>query len=188
MGVDHSFKLIISNKNRALVDQYLQENTLDPVDFNHEISGAIALLVEPDRFLRRYFRDAYCCSFGYKDTSIEAFMIGKRCYVGMFYYEIKQFNPNEFSITFTCATSDMSLMCNDSLSIRAWFINLCKAGNASLGVYHCENRHYEIFWWNQAVCALQLSESIFADPDSSLEILQDFYPLAFDSRYNAIDQ
>ncbi len=192
MGLNNTFIIRFPAQKKNLVADYLNANALFdyPGSFEKQdtASGSLQLLVRPDRFIRRYFREFYHSPFEARRQRMEDFMAdGQRVRIGMVDFSVRPATPDRFIFTLTCVTDDMSLMFNDSPGIRQWLVELCRAGAADTGIYCKENDCYELVWWDQAERTMRLDDSIWNRPDTLL-ILSDFFPLAFDSWYNAIDE
>ena len=191
MGANHTFTLRLPiARQQALLD-YLRANTSEGAavesDWRANQLNSLVILVTPDLCIKRYWRGFYCVDIGPRSDNMDAHMLGDRCMIGAWDISVKHDLSGQVSMAFSCVTSEMSYLCNDSPSIRTWFTNLCAAVHATIGVYHCDNVYYEVFWWEHKACSLRISADVYNLGAESLGILEDFYPLAFDSWYNTID-
>lgn len=192
MGLNNRFIITYPIQNKRLIADYLNANAVldDPGFFEKQdtLSGSMQLLVRPDRFIRRYFREFYHSPFESRRARMEDFRVEEqRVRIGMLDFAVKRTTAEQNMLTLTCVSDDMSLLFNDSPGIRQWFVDLCRAGAAYSGIYHNENTWYELIWWGGAERSMRLDDSIWSRSDAVL-ILNDFLPLAFDSWFNTMDE
>ncbi|NQX64643.1 hypothetical protein HQN90_00750 [Paenibacillus alba] len=144
MGLDYQFILIMQESNRDKLFEYVRKN--GPLDY----SGCASLHFEMDSFIFKYLEGGYDWKPHYDKSEIERFIKpnGKASIVCI-YISIKKLDGlnDEIEVSFTAATSDMSRLFEDSISISKWFTDLSMEVNSIITYLDLEDDGARIIYF-----------------------------------------
>ncbi len=172
MGLDYSYNIVIDEKDVGRLRHYLAEHC--------ELSGDCACIrLEIDSFIMKYLEGGYDWTPHHDRAEIEKY-IGNdgKAGIGCIYIKERKL-PNasgEISVSFTAATSSMSLLLRDSYSIRQWFIRLSKEFHSILTYLDLEHEGHRLIYYRGQEINIELKGEGHLEVGKSelLSILQDF--------------
>ncbi|MFB0842072.1 hypothetical protein [Paenibacillus oleatilyticus] len=172
MGLDYSYTIVIDEKDVDPLRDYLKEHG--------ELSGDCACIrFEIDSFIMKYLEGGYDGTPHHDRAEIEQF-IGNdgKARIGCIYIkESKLPDVNgELSVSFTAATSSMSLLLRDSYSIHRWFIRLSKEFHSILTYVDLEHEGHRLIYYRGQEINIELKGEGHLEIGKSelLSIIQDF--------------
>ena len=195
MGLNSTYIITIEKHQRNSVDVYLRNNCkLNKNQLDSPIMSkddCMVLILEVDSCIKKYIRNYYYhgrFSGDYQDQNLEDRIENNQTTIGCVDLSTEEFN-NKLNIKFVCVTSSMSHLFAESTSIRKWFIELCKFAEAETGIFYCENEYFELIWFKNKECHLQVDPETLYDfkfyPEKkpSLEPINDLLNASFDYAY-----
>lgn len=171
MGLDYSFTTVIQeNQKSKLYDYIKQHGRLDRKDCS-------CLFFEMDSFILKYLEGGYDWRPHYDKTEIEKHIEpdGKAS-IGSIYLKERKLSSDEIEVSFTAATSDMSLLFKDSISISRWFIGLSKEVNSIITYIDLEDEGVRIMFYKGSSVQLDIrgDNHLGYFRDNFLGMIQDF--------------
>ncbi|MCP1307321.1 hypothetical protein [Paenibacillus tyrfis] len=172
MGLDYSYTIVIDEKDVEPLRDYLKEQC--------ELSGNCACIrFEIDSFIMKYLEGGYDGTPHHDRSEIEQY-IGNdgKAKIGCIYIKESKL-PNasgELSVSFTAATSSMSLLLRDSYSIHRWFIGLSKEFHSILTYLDLEHEGHRLIYYRGKEINIELKGEGHLEVGKSelLGILKDF--------------
>lgn len=153
MGLDYSYKIIINKNEKEHLYKYLREHgTIDYGD-------CVCIHFDMDSFILKYLEGGYDYKPHYDKIEISTHIKpdGKAS-IGCIYISIKEIEGqnDEIEVSLTAATSDMSLLFKDSVSINNWFVGLSKELKSIITYMDMEDEGVKIFYFNGSQVDLEL--------------------------------
>ncbi|KZE73421.1 hypothetical protein AV654_32615 [Paenibacillus elgii] len=153
MGLDYRFILITQESYRDKLFEYVSKN--GSLDYG----GCASLHFEMDSFIFKYLEGGYDWRPHYDKAEIERFIEPNgKASIGCIYISIKKLDgPNdEIEVSFTAATSDMSRLFEDSISISKWFTDLSMEINSTITYLDLEDDGARIIYFKGLPVRLDL--------------------------------
>ncbi|WP_128101555.1 hypothetical protein [Paenibacillus sp. DCT19] len=145
MGLDYRYVLVIQASQQAQLLKYVSEhgviNGTDCFSINFNVDSSVLKYVEGG------------FSWKPKDDQDEVeryFNADHQAKIGCIYYSAEKMdmNANELIVSFTAATSDMSLLFEDSRVVQKWFIALSHHLDARIAYLDMESEGHRILYLN----------------------------------------
>ena len=166
MGLNNTYLITIEKEKESKAIEYILNNcNIRETQLPNPLQtkdNCLSLNVKVDIPIKRYLRNYYYhgrFNSDYQEERIENFINNNTVSIGCVDVNSEEFD-NKVNLRFVCVTSQMSELFTDSVSIRNWFIELCKLTNAETGVYDRENHYVELFWFNGESKSLKVGEKI----------------------------
>lgn len=153
MGLDYSYIIGLKKANKPKLLYHLQQRaTLQKSDF-----GDCAIInFQLDRTIVNYLKASIRREEGFnlkttllfkKSNFKDYFLDDETGVVGCIYYCEKEIKDDQYVFAiFTAATTSMSILFQESLSIRKWFIELSKEVNATATFIDLEDEGYRFIY------------------------------------------
>ena len=157
MGSDFSFIVITKKENKSKIESFINLYSDNVVSFSNFSDNCLGINFPVDSHILKYLEGGYG---GYNDQlsfdTTKQFMRdnnNKVCIGCIYLTESKYDDSNElYKYEFTAATSDMSFLFQESISIRKWFIKLSKTVAAIISYMDLEyNGNRIIFFKNDFI-------------------------------------
>ena len=165
MGLDNHYLITVPRSRLDKAAEYLlqhcQLSDSQRADPLWCADRCLSMLVQPDIAIKRYLRDYYAGRYdpGYQEEKIEKFITDGQVAIGCVDTTTK-ITGDKAHLRFVCATTDMSDLFTDSVSIRAWFEQLCAVAGAETGIYFRENCYAELFWYKGTRHSFKISPEL----------------------------
>jgi len=124
--------------------------------------NCVCIHFEMDSFIMKYLEGGYDWSPHYDQSQVQFFIEPDgKARIGCIYIFVKELenHPDEIEVTLTAATSDMSLLFRDSVSISRWFVEFSKELNAIMTYIDLEDEGAKIIYYNGAEVNLMLKSN-----------------------------
>ncbi|WP_145410645.1 hypothetical protein [Paenibacillus xylanexedens] len=145
MGLDYRYVLVIRENKQEELLKYVSEHGV--------INGAdcFSIYVDVDSSVLKYVEGGF--SWKPKEDQDEVkhyFNSDHQATIGCIYYSVEKMdtNCNELIVSFTAATSDMSLLFEDSRVVHKWFIALSHHLDARIAYLDMESEGHRILYLN----------------------------------------
>ena len=140
MGLDYSYIVVSRKSDKSKLISYLTNNiNFETTNFGTRTTIEFKL----DEAIKEYLQDG--SDESEKDNEINSLISGEAVEIGYIYIDIKEPSGSEFIFaSFTAATTNMSLLFCNSISVKTWFINFSKSVNAIAVFLDLEDQDYEL--------------------------------------------
>ncbi|MNO58913.1 hypothetical protein D3C76_494880 [compost metagenome] len=152
MGLDYSYVLVINKDKREELIRFVQENG------RVEGSDCFSIHVEVDSFVLKYLEGGYDWKPHYDKEEIQQQLTSDhKARIGSIDYTEMQpkMDSDILIVSFTAVTSDMSLLFQDSMAVRNWFIVLSQKVNSMITYIDLESEGHRIICLNGASTFLE---------------------------------
>jgi hypothetical protein len=175
MGLDYSYIIVLKQSNRKkLLDNLQRKTTLQKTDYGE----CATINFQLDKPISNYLKASIRREEGFnlrttllfkKSNFRDYFLDNETGIVGCIFYSEKEAEDNEHVFaTFTAATTSMSILFKESLSIRKWFIELSREVNATGTFMDLEDEGYWFIYQNEHEIDLVIN-SLEIEPKTSDE-------------------
>ncbi|MEK8132974.1 hypothetical protein WMW72_34355 [Paenibacillus filicis] len=174
MGLDYSFVTVIHDHYRDKLFEYIKKHgTLSYGD-------CACIHFEMDSFILKYLEGGYDWTPHYDKTRVEEYIEPDgKARIGCIYISVRELEGTnkEIEVSFTAATTDMSLLFKDSVSISRWFITLSKELNSIITYIDLESEGIRIIYCKGLELRLELNGGEYHLSELSksfLDIIKEF--------------
>ena len=150
MGFDYSFITVIKKIDKPKLTSFIAKH----VTMENTSYGACATIVfKSDETIREFLKDSFSeLEINESPYQILNALNNETAEIGYIYFDIKEVKNSEFIYTrFTAATTNMSLLFCNSISVKDWFINFGKNVNAIAIFLDLEEQDYK-FIFKEGIC------------------------------------
>lgn len=156
MGLDYSFITVIHKREKDRLFEYIRKHgTIDYGD-------CACIHFDLDSFILKYLEGGYSWVPHYDKSEVDLHIEpdGKAS-IGCIYISTKDLENDldEIEVSLTAATSDMSLLFRDSVSITRWFVELSKEINSIITYIDLEDEGVRIVYFNGSDVNLELKSN-----------------------------
>lgn len=156
MGLDYSFITVIHKKQKDRLIEYIRKHgTIDYGD-------CACIHFEMDSFILKYLEGGYSWTPHYDKSEVNFYIEPDgKARIGCIYISARELEGNldEIEVSLTAATSDMSLLFRDSISITKWFIELSREINSIITYIDFEDEGVRIVYFNGSEVNLELKSN-----------------------------
>ncbi|MEY8745187.1 hypothetical protein AB9M62_38595 [Bacillales bacterium AN1005] len=173
MGLDYRYVLVIQENQQAELMKYVSEHGI--------INGTdcFSIYFNVDSSVLKYVEGGF--SWKPKDDQNEVkhnFNVDHQAKIGCIYYSIEKLdtNCNELIVSFTAATSDMSLLFEESKVVQKWFITLSHHLDARIAYLNMESEGHRILYLNGSETWLEFKGEgfFYMKRENYLSIMNEF--------------
>lgn len=151
MGSDFSFIIIVKKESKNAIESFLNLHSDDKISLNKSADDCLCINFPIDSFVLKYLEGGYDYNVHNSPDEIRQFIRDNtKARIGCIYFTEMSFDDSEelCKYKFTAATSDMSFLFEESLSIRAWFVELSKTVDAIISYMDLEYNGNRIIYFN----------------------------------------
>ncbi|MDQ0496068.1 hypothetical protein [Paenibacillus brasilensis] len=153
MGLDYSFKIVMNKNEKEDLYEYIRKH--GSIDYGN----CACIHFDMDSFILKYLEGGYGWNPHYNKLEISTHIKPDgKARIGCIYISITEIEGqnDEVEVFLTAATSDMSLLFRDSVSINRWFIELSKEMNSIITYIDMEDEGVKIIYFKGSQIDLEI--------------------------------
>ena len=153
MGSDFSFVVVAKKENKSRMEAFINLYSDDIITFGNLSDNCLGINFPIDSYILKYLEESYGSHNNHIfSNTVKQFMRdnNSKAHIGCIYLTEDMYDDsNEIcKYEFTAATSDMSFLFQDSISIKKWFIELSKAVDSVISYIDLEYNGNRIIFFN----------------------------------------
>ncbi|WP_153800808.1 hypothetical protein [Foetidibacter luteolus] len=183
MGLDYRYITIIEKSNR---ERLITKLSIDATEHKSKFGNCTVIHFKLDKDILHYLkreiqqneRLGYWKNLFFRKSRFNDYFLGDKVKIGCIYIEEENLSDFDYLIvSFKAASTSMSILFQNSRSIKEWFVDLSKEVNAAVTFLDMEDDGYRIIYKNGMEMEMTFpedAEKILDEQKFYLKIFEDF--------------